>query len=574
MAQAAKPGQFVSILGTSDLVKRPFTISDVVDDEVIVRYRVIGRGTTAISDLPPFSEVDVIGPLGNGYTTDIPETSRVLIVGGGTGAANIPFLAKTLKCRKDIVIGGKTEADIVIWQKILDGIIPSARLHMTTEDGSIGTKGNVCDAIGYLMSGGAKYDRIYACGPLPMMKAVAAIAGAGQIPCEVALESEMGCSVGVCKSCTCLSASGTAKSVCKDGPVFDAAELDWEYLVNKESMKKRAPETEAAVINHKFDLNKFLGGNIYMPASGCCGFGFEQMKWVDMTKFGAICMKGVTKLPRVGNPGTRIYEMDIGMMNSIGLENPGIEKFLSDTMPQVRDAFAGAKTKIIANFSSNTAEGYGEMAGLLSVPGIDALEVNVSCPNITGKFIIGTNAAQTHEVVKAVRASTNLPVIVKLTPNVSNISEIALAAEEAGADAISLINTLIGTKIDAKTGRHKFFNASAGMSGSDAVKNVAIRMIEDVAKTSSLPIIGVGGIRCAEDVAEFLMAGANAVQIGTQFLKTPNRIADDLPGEVEAFIAKHHTGKTAADLVGTAYLDADGCTIAQKRAQNLAARTR
>jgi dihydroorotate dehydrogenase (NAD+) catalytic subunit len=264
-----------------------------------------------------------------------------------------------------------------------------------------------------------------------------------------------------------------------------------------------------------------------MTASGTFGFGLEYGKFVELNKVGAIVVKGTTLRPRPGNTGRRIAETPAGMLNAIGLENPGIEEFLTTILPKLADY----EVPVIVNISGNTVEEYGELAHLLSVPGVAGIEINISCPNVKqGGIAFGIDAASAAAVVSRVKANTCLPVIPKLSPNVTDIVAMAKAVEDAGADAISLINTLMGMAIDIHTWRPVLGNIVGGLSG-PAVKPVALRMVWQVAKAVKVPVIGMGGIMTAQDAIEFLLAGASAIAVGTANFVNPRasvEIADGI----------------------------------------------
>ncbi|WP_094607136.1 Dihydroorotate dehydrogenase B (NAD(+)), catalytic subunit [Sporomusa silvacetica DSM 10669] len=254
-----------------------------------------------------------------------------------------------------------------------------------------------------------------------------------------------------------------------------------------------------------------------MTASGTFGFGLEYSDFVDLNKVGAIVVKGTTLAPKAGNNGRRIAETPAGMMNCIGLENPGVDEFISKTMPKL----AAYQVPVIVNISGNTVEDYGELAARLDQSGIAGLEVNISCPNVKqGGIAFGTCPESASEVVREVKKKTSLPVIVKLSPNVTDVVLMARAVEDAGADAISLINTLLGMAIDIKNWRPVLGNTVGGLSG-PAVKPVAVRMVWQVAQAVKVPIIGMGGIMTAEDALEFILAGASAVAVGTANFVNP-----------------------------------------------------
>ncbi|MEG0798607.1 MAG: dihydroorotate dehydrogenase [Acidaminococcaceae bacterium] len=258
-------------------------------------------------------------------------------------------------------------------------------------------------------------------------------------------------------------------------------------------------------------------------ASGTFGFGLEFQDFLDLEKVGAVTVKGTTLLPRAGNKGQRAVETPAGMLNCVGLENPGVEYFLTQTLPELRKL----AVPVIVNIAGTTPEEYGILAKKLDVPGIAALEINISCPNVKqGGMAFGTCPASAAEVVRAVKANTNKVVITKLSPNVTDIVEMALAVEAAGTDVISLINTLVGMKIDINRQQPVLGNVVGGLSG-PAIRPVAVRMVYQVAQRVHVPIIGMGGIMCAEDAIEFLLAGASAVAVGTANFRDP-RLAQTL----------------------------------------------
>lgn len=266
--------------------------------------------------------------------------------------------------------------------------------------------------------------------------------------------------------------------------------------------------------------------NPVMTASGTFGFGLEYGEFFDVSKLGAIVVKGTTLTPWPGNSGQRIVETPAGMLNSIGLENPGVDVFLTQTLEKLKKI----DTNIIVNISGRTEEEYALLAEKLDVDGVAALEVNISCPNVKqGGLAFGTDCAMASGVVEAVKARTKKPVIVKLSPNVTDIAQMAQAVEASGADAISLINTLTGMAIDIHTWKSKLGNGVGGLSG-PAVKPVAVRMVYQVANKVKVPIIGMGGIMTSDDAVEFLLAGATAVAVGTAQFVNPTASLDVVEG--------------------------------------------
>jgi len=281
-----------------------------------------------------------------------------------------------------------------------------------------------------------------------------------------------------------------------------------------------------------------------MTGSGTFGFGEEFSDFVDLNQLGAIVVKGTTLKPRSGNEGVRIAETPSGMLNCIGLENPGVEYFLTDILPRI----AQYDAPIIVNISGSTVEEYGQLAKMLDVPGVAAIELNVSCPNVReGGIVFGTDPQSAAAVVRAAKANTKKPVILKLSPNVTDITIMAKAVEAAGADAISMINTLIGMAIDVRTWKPVLGNIIGGLSG-PAVKPVALRLVWQVAQCVKIPIIGMGGIMTAEDAVEFLLAGASAVAVGTANFVNPSAAQDIADGIDDYLVARKLTN--VSQLVG------------------------
>ena len=281
-----------------------------------------------------------------------------------------------------------------------------------------------------------------------------------------------------------------------------------------------------------------------MGASGTFGFGMEYEDFLDLADVGAVVSKGITPKPRAGNGGVRIAETPAGMLNSIGLENPGIEAFCRDILPEA----AKLPTSFIVNVSAGTAEEYGEMAQMLDVEGVDGIEVNISCPNVKeGGIVFGTDPKQAARVTQEVKKHTKKPVIVKLSPNVTDIPQMARAVEEAGADAVSLINTLTGMAIDVEKRQPLLGNITGGLSG-PAVKPIALRMVYQAAQSVSIPVIGMGGIQTGEDVAAFLLVGASAVEIGAENFANPRAVVEAAEG-LDAYLERQGI-EHARDLIG------------------------
>lgn len=275
--------------------------------------------------------------------------------------------------------------------------------------------------------------------------------------------------------------------------------------------------------------------NPIIPASGCFGFGREFASLYDLSLLGGIMIKATTLEPRFGNPTPRVAETGAGMLNAIGLQNPGLKGVLENELPWLEQF----DTPIIANVAGSQVDDYVEVAKQISqAQNVHALELNISCPNVkTGGIAFGTDPNMAASLTKAVKEVSSVPVYVKLSPNVANIVEIAQAIEAAGADGLTMINTLIGMRLDLKTGKPILANKTGGLSG-PAVKPVAVRMVHEVSQAVSIPIIGMGGVQSAEDVLEFLLAGASAVAVGTANFVNPficPEIIEELPNVLAAY---------------------------------------
>lgn len=287
--------------------------------------------------------------------------------------------------------------------------------------------------------------------------------------------------------------------------------------------------------------------NPVLVASGTFGYGTEYQKLIDIQRLGAICSKGITLHPREGNPTPRIAETPAGMLNAIGLQNVGVERVVSELAP----IWARWEVPVIVNIAGESIDDYARLAERLDgVPGVAGLELNISCPNVTADGrLFADDAELAAAATAAARASTELPLMVKLSPNVTDIVAIARAVEEAGADCISLINTLVGMTIDVKARRPFLANVTGGLSG-PAIRPVAVRMVYAVARAVSVPVVGIGGITCTQDALEFLMAGATAIQVGTASFVNPNTALEIIDG-LREFLEREGCG-SVREIVGAA----------------------
>ena len=302
------------------------------------------------------------------------------------------------------------------------------------------------------------------------------------------------------------------------------------------------------MINLAVDLGGLKMKNPVTTASGTFGFGPEYAPYVDMNRLGAITVKGTTLEPRKGNATPRIAETPAGILNCIGLQNPGVDEFIAKSLPYLRKY----DTPVIVNIAGNSTDDYAEITRrLTAADGVSALEVNISCPNVKqGGMVFGTNCAAASEVIRVVRQNTTLPLIAKLSPNVTDITEIARGVADAGADALALINTLLGMKIDIKARRPVLGNTMGGLSG-PAIRPVAVRVVWQVAQAVKLPILGMGGITTAEDALEFILAGATAIAVGTANFVNPRATMDVLDG-IEQYMQDEGV-KDVGELVGAAW---------------------
>ena len=485
-----------------------------------------GTGTQELCALRVDDGVDLIGPLGNCFPAPA-DDDKVCIVGGGIGIAPVAGFANTLPAKSyDFYACFKSGC------YGLDYVQP-AHLTVTTDDGSVGVHGmlNVALTADTLKKNG--YTVVYACGPTPMLSYVQKICKEAGVRSYLSMENRMACGVGACLGCTIATTEGN-KRCCKDGPVFDGAILDFTPPKFK-PLRGEVVSTNSD--SNLPDLSVDVAGvhfaNPVIAASGTFGYGSEYASIFDVNKLGGICSKGLTLQPRPGNTGTRLVETPSGLINSIGLENPGIAHFIQYELP----AMLALKPVTIANLSGSSLETYVEGAKLLDETAVPMIELNISCPNVkAGGMSFGMDCTSAANVTKAVRAVTKKPLMVKLTPNAPDLIGIAMAVREAGADAISLVNTFQAMAIDLHTGRPVFDNVRAGFSGS-AIKPIALRMVYDVVQAMNrlpekerIPVVGLGGIATWQDAVEFLLAGAAAIQVGTATFANPFAMTEIVDG--------------------------------------------
>lgn len=483
-----------------------------------------GKGTEELCFLEKNDEVELIGPLGNTFLQ--PKTDdKICIVGGGIGVAPVAGFASGLPAKSyDFFACFKSGSYGLDY-------VAANELTITTDDGSAGIKGMLPTALTAETLKEKGYTVVYACGPTPMLAYLQKICAEAGVQSYLSMENRMACGVGACLGCTITTSEGN-KRCCKDGPVFRGEILQFEKPKFKPIFGTEKPDSD-----FEPDLSVEVAGvkfeNPVIAASGTFGYGSEYSSIFDVNKLGGICSKGLTLQARPGNTGTRLVETPSGLINSIGLENPGIEHFIKHELP----GMLALKPVTIANLSGSSLETYVDGAKLLDQTDVPMIELNISCPNVkAGGMGFGMAPETAASVTKAVREVTKKPLMVKLTPNAPDLIGIAMAVREAGADALSLVNTFQAMSIDLNTGRPVFDNIRAGFSG-PAVKPIALRMVYDVVQAMNklpeserIPVVGLGGISTWQDAVEFLMAGAAAIQVGTATFSNPNAMIQIVEG--------------------------------------------
>lgn len=545
-----KPGQFYLIRNVKSGVEynRPISVyhsQERIDPQtgfkvVSLQFLILkkGQGTQELCSSLPGDEVQIIGPLGNGF--ELPDgiqarscadggKREICIVGGGIGVAPVANFASSLPAKSyDFFASFKTGS------YGLDYISPE-KLTITTDDGSEGVRGMLPVAFSADVVKFHGYKVIFACGPTPMLSYVKDVAAECGIPCFVSMENRMLCGVGVCLGCTIPTIDGNRR-VCKDGPVFDASVLVFEKCAPRRKPLETGvtPDLSVNIAGVRFD-------NPVIAAGGTFGFGQNYRGITDVNTLGGIVSKGVTLEPQLGNSGRRIVEVASGNINSIGLQNPGVPHFIEHELPEMLKL----KPVIIANLAGGDLDSYVKGAELLDKSGVPMIELNISCPNVkAGGQAWGIKPEMAEKCVQAVRKATSKPLMVKLSPNAPDIVAVALACIGAGANALSLINTISAVSIDIEQGKPVFNNIRAGFCG-PAVKPIALRMVYDVVAAinklpvfNRVPVVGIGGIASWQDAVEFIMAGASAVQVGSAKFVNPY-VMDEIIEGLSRFMKSH-----------------------------------
>ena len=537
--QEPAAGQFYMIhaVRSDVLLGRPISVyhSERLGDgsvEITFLILVKGTGTKELCSLREGDGIELLGPCGNRFM--MPEAgSKVCIVGGGIGVAPVAGFAETIPAKSyDFYASFKSGS------YGLENIKPE-KLIITTDDGSVGVHGMLPVALteDALKNGG--YDAVYACGPTPMLAYIHKTCQKIGLKCWLSMESRMACGIGVCLGCVIDTKEGK-KRCCKDGPVFDGDILDFDLLKPKNPGTRREPLADGIEADISFDLKGVHFENPVIGSSGTFGFGTEYETVFDVNRLGGISSKGLTLEPREGNDGIRLHETPSGLMNSIGLQNPGIPHFIEHELPEMMKL----KPVAIANLSGSDMESYVEGAKLLDKTDVPVIELNISCPNVSaGGAAWGMSCKDAGTIVKAIKAVTKKPLIVKLTPQSNELSAVVVSCIKAGADGISLCNSFQGIAIDIERGVPVFDKVKAGFGG-PAVRPIAVRLVYETVeaintlpKEQRVPVIAIGGVATWQDAVEFIMAGASAVQVGTNTFANPNSMIEIIDG-LKAFMKR------------------------------------
>lgn len=537
------------------LLGRPISIfhakkeNGVVFLEFLILKKGEGTGTCEICSLQNGDKISLLGPCGNSFeviNNDFfagnkaavnDKTAKVCIVGGGIGVAPVAGFAETLPAQSYDFFASFKSGSYGLEN------LHAKNLVITTDDGSVGVHGMLPAALTAQTLREKKYSVLYACGPTPMLAYLQKICTEADVRCFLSMESRMACGVGVCLGCVIDTSEGK-KRCCKDGPIFSGDVLKFAPPVSEVAGVKVQPKREPLADGVEPDLSVNIAGvhfeNPVIGSSGTFGFGTEYKSVFDVNRLGGISSKGLTLEPREGNDGIRLHETPSGLMNSIGLQNPGIPHFIQEELPEMMKL----KPVTIANLSGSSLETYTEGAKLLDKTNVPVIELNISCPNVSaGGAAFGMSCSAAQTVVAAVRKLTKKPLLVKLTPQSPELNQVALACIEAGADGISLCNSFQGIAIDIERGVPVFDKLKAGLGG-PAVRPIAIRLIYELVEAINslpvekrVPVVAIGGIATWQDAVEFIMAGASAVQVGTATFANPKAMIEIIDG-LSAFMKR------------------------------------
>ena len=556
-SQEPAAGQFYMLhaVRSDVLLGRPVSVyhSEVLVDEenrVEISFLILlkGKGTKELCSLDFGDLINLIGPCGNRFpmpestvvetveTTSDSDKRKVLIIGGGIGVAPVAGFAETLPPQSYDFYASFKSGSYGLEK------LKANKLVITTDDGSVGVHGMLPAALTEETLREGNYKAVYACGPTPMLAYIQKICQAVGVKCWLSMEAHMACGVGVCLGCVIDTTEGK-KRCCKEGPVFDGDILIFKPVTEVAGVKvqlRREPLAEGEEPDLSVTIKGVKFPNPVIGSSGTFGFGVEYKTLFDVNRLGGISSKGLTLEPRQGNDGIRLHETPAGLMNSIGLQNPGIPHIIEHELPEMM----ALKPVAIANLSGSSLETYVEGAKLLDATDVPVIELNISCPNVSaGGAAFGMTCVGAEQAVRAVRAVTKKPLIVKLTPQSHELEKVALSCIEAGADAISLCNSFQGIAIDIERGVPVFDKLKAGFGG-PAVRPIAVRLVYEIVEAINklpverrVPVIAIGGVATWEDAVEFIMAGASAVQVGTATFANPNAMVEIIDG-LSAFMKR------------------------------------
>jgi dihydroorotate dehydrogenase (NAD+) catalytic subunit len=559
-----EPGQFYMLAteshweqqGGRPFLPRALSVAEMAEtgDGVRLDFLIegIGPGTDRLCELEVGEGVWVNGPLGNAFAPprDLsPGAAGAILVGGGIGIAPLALLRRRFAERNipaRVLLGFRDVAH----SGGVDDFFSCCEVGLASEDGHVGHRGYVTDLLTTMLAGDdASSSVVYACGPPAMLDAVHALCTNRSVACELAMESPMACGYGACFGCAIPKTGGGYHRLCVDGPVlrfagegggvpqrsgvlFSASPAQRESTDSPGG--KPSKQRDTPTLSPQRTAIDFCGIELRHPvvnASGTFDAIAARRVYGDALlrdfPFSAFVSKTITPEPRIGNEPQRIWETPAGMVNSIGLPNKGLEGFLVEDLPQL----AELPVPLIVSVMGTSREEFSRLvAGVGERDEVAALELNVSCPNVHSGLIVGEQPAETLALLEALRPLTPKPLIVKLTPNVADPAAVAVAAEEGGADAVSLINTLKASAIDPVTGQPGIAAGHGGLSG-PAVRPIAVAQVRAVAASVQVPIVGMGGISSGADAREFIAAGATLVAVGTESFRDPRagqRVAEEL----------------------------------------------
>jgi dihydroorotate dehydrogenase (NAD+) catalytic subunit len=507
----------------------------------------IGPGTDRLCELEVGERIWVNGPLGNSFSAPkelSPAAAGAILVGGGIGIAPLALLRRTFAAKNiptRVLLGFRDETH----SGGLDDLFSCCEVRLASDDGHVGHHGYVTDLLAQMLDGNdASSAAVYACGPPQMLDAVGALCTDASVPCELAMESPMACGYGACFGCAVPKPGGGYLRLCVDGPVLRAGPAGPVAAgdppppaVAKASSGVVPPATPPPGSHGSeerttaVDFCRIELAHPIVNASGTFDaiaarrvYGDELL---ERFPFSAFVSKTITPEPRAGNKPQRIWETPAGMINSIGLPNKGLKGFLAEDLPQL----AELPVPLIVSVMATGREDFARLVtGVGGREEVAAIELNVSCPNVHSGLIVGEQPSETEMLLETLRPLTEKPLIVKLTPNVATPADVAVAAEQGGADAVSLINTLKASSIDPATGNPGIAAGHGGLSG-PAVRPIAVAQLRAVAAAVRVPIVGMGGVENGADAVEMIASGATLIAVGTENFRDPragSRVASEV----------------------------------------------